>query len=86
MYWAKAIRMAYGKSAAGTQFGQLFWRDERGVGIGVVRITETNHPEVREGWTMQEDVARDKYNITELEIDESRALASYMEPPQIVNI
>lgn len=74
MYWAKAVRVKDGLE--GQRCGDLFDRDARGVRVGIIADLVTNHPEVERGWTMQEDIARDTYNITELEIDESRAWTS----------
>ena len=58
MYSAKAIRIL---SHDGT------------IRAGLVYIKSTTSPVVRAGWTMQEDVARDKYGISDLSIDETCA-------------
>lgn len=59
MYTAKAIRVL----------------DHNGmIRPGVISISETDCPNVGREWTMQEDMAAEKFGITELEIDETHAL------------
>lgn len=68
MYSAKAIRIS----------------DSGKIRENIIYIMQTDSPVAKRGWTMQEYVAKEKYQVTNLEIDETRAIDS--ETMEIVNI
>lgn len=68
MYSAKAIRIL----------------DSGKIRQNIIYVISTTSPVVKHGWTMQEYVAEEKYGITNLEIDETRAIDS--ETMGIINI
>lgn len=74
MYSAKAIRILDTKEDG----------DKR-IRPNIIYIVDTGTcPVVGFGWTMQEYVAREKYGITNLEIDETRAIDSLTD--RIINV
>lgn len=68
MYSAKAIRIL----------------DSGKIRKNVIYVISTTSPAVKHGWPMQEYVAKEKYGITNLEIDETRAIDS--ETMEIISI
>lgn len=56
--------------------------DPEGIRANGVYIITTNSPLIKQypeqfGWTMQEDLASEKYGISDLQIDESKAINSH---------